>query len=35
MLAPAAAKAKTVNVTAKLSGKTSKTNPPADQFTYN
>jgi IPT/TIG domain len=34
MLAPAAAKAGAVNVRAKVNGKTSKKNPPADQFTY-
>jgi hypothetical protein len=34
MLVPAAAKAETVNVLATAGGKTSKKDPPADQFTY-
>jgi hypothetical protein len=34
MLSPAAAKTGTVDVRAKAGGKTSKKNPPADQFAY-
>jgi hypothetical protein len=35
MFAPAAARAATVDVRATSGGKTSKKNPPGDQFTYN
>jgi hypothetical protein len=34
MLAPAATKTGTVDVRATAGGKTSKKNPPGDQFTY-